>query len=187
MICMFWTGWNSSQARLIRMEWRTDHCSILCKKTGRRRGSYWLWSIAFCCHRWAVLNIAAGYQKISIHTDKMVMMAAGYLEGALTNKWVVLCSSWFIVDLINRMIYDHYVNMYNDTFNGKPAELVNNTKEWFTNQRAWVASQLNSTHSSNDVIWKYMGLINAQYQGTVVLVLSSLVTLLFIRPVWWIQ
>ena len=71
------------------------------------------------------------------------------------------------------MIYDHYVNMYNDTFNGKPAELAINTKEWITNQRAWVASQLNSTHSSNDVIWKYMGLINAQYQG-IVFVLSSI-------------
>ena len=33
-----------------------------------------------------MLSIAAGYQ-ISIHTDEMVMMAAGYLEGALTNKY----------------------------------------------------------------------------------------------------
>ena len=62
-----------------------DHWSILCRRTGRGAGlvfivhSYW-------CYRWAVLNIAAGYQKVSIHPDKMVMMAAGYLEGALTNK-----------------------------------------------------------------------------------------------------
>ncbi|XP_065910196.1 phospholipase B-like 1 [Dysidea avara] len=100
---------------------------------------------------WAVLNIAAGYQKpvISTHTDKTIMMAAGYLEGALTNK----------------MIYDHYVNMYNWTFTGRPKEFYDKAKEWFTNQRSWVASQLNSTDSSNDVIWKYMGLINAQYQG----------------------
>ena len=71
------------------------------------------------------------------------------------------------------MIYDHYVNMYNWTFNGRPKEFFGKAKEWFTNQRAWVASQLNSTHSSNDVIWKYMGLIDAQYQG-IVLMLSPI-------------
>ena len=63
--------------------------------------------------------------------------------------------------------------MYNDTFNGKPEVFIKNSKEWFTNQRSWVASQLNSTDSSNDVIWKYMGLINAQYQGEVFILSST--------------
>ena len=35
-------------------------------------------------HRWAILNVAAGYgQAVS---DEVVMMAAGYLEGALTKQ-----------------------------------------------------------------------------------------------------
>ena len=73
----------------------------------------------------------------------------------------------------HRMIYDHYVNMYNWTFTGRPKEFYDKAKEWFTNQRSWVASQLNSTDSSNDVIWKYMGLINAQYQGEVFILSST--------------
>ena len=36
-------------------------------------------------NRWAVLNVAAGYNQAA-SDDKVVMMAAGYLEGALTNK-----------------------------------------------------------------------------------------------------
>ena len=35
-------------------------------------------------HRWAILNVAAGYSQ-AVNDDKLVMMAAGYLEGALTN------------------------------------------------------------------------------------------------------
>ena len=36
-------------------------------------------------NRWAILNVAAGFQQAT-SDDKLVMMAAGYLEGALTNK-----------------------------------------------------------------------------------------------------
>lgn len=41
--------------------------------------------ILYTIHRWAILNVAAGYNR-AVSDDKMVMMAAGYLEGALTNK-----------------------------------------------------------------------------------------------------
>ena len=41
--------------------------------------------IIYIIHRWAILNIAAGFNQ-AVSDDKMVMMAAGYLEGALTNK-----------------------------------------------------------------------------------------------------
>ena len=45
-------------------------------------------SIVVCTiHRWAILNVAAGYNQ-TVTDDKTVMMAAGYLEGALTNKCV---------------------------------------------------------------------------------------------------
>jgi len=73
--------------------------------------------------------------------------------------------------------------MYNWTFTGRPKEFFDKAKEWFANQRSWVASQLNSTNSSNDVIWKYMGLIDAQYQGVVFICYPPLVTVLLIRLV----
>lgn len=63
------------------------------------------------------------------------------------------------------MIYDHYVNMYNWTFNGRSQEFLSTVKNWLTNQRVWVYSNLNKSHTSNDILWKYMDLLNAQYQG----------------------
>ena len=35
-------------------------------------------------HRWAILNVAAGYNQAA--SDEVIMKAAGYLEGALTKQ-----------------------------------------------------------------------------------------------------
>ena len=64
-----------------------------------------------------------------------------------------------------RMIYDHYVNMYNWTFNGRSQEFVSTVKNWFANQRAWVNSAISKIHVNNHILWKYMELLNVQYQG----------------------
>ena len=36
--------------------------------------------------RWDVLNVAAGYATASLYSDTEVMLAAGYMEGALTQQ-----------------------------------------------------------------------------------------------------
>ena len=63
------------------------------------------------------------------------------------------------------MIYDHYINMFNWTFIGKSQEFVSTVKNWFANQRTWVNSNINKHHLTDNVIWKYVKLLDAQYQG----------------------
>ena len=55
--------------------------------------------------------------------------------------------------------------MYNWTFIGKSQKFVSTVKNWFANQRAWVNDNINKYHVTNHILWKYMELINAQYQG----------------------
>lgn len=39
---------------------------------------------------WDTLNVAAGYASPTNYTDNEVMVAAGFLEGALTHQWVLI-------------------------------------------------------------------------------------------------
>ena len=63
------------------------------------------------------------------------------------------------------MIYDHYLNIYNWTFTGKSPEFVSKVKNWFANQRIWLNKNINNPNMTDQILWKYMQLLNAQYQG----------------------
>ena len=63
------------------------------------------------------------------------------------------------------MIYEHYINMYNWTFNGKSQEFITRVKNWFADQRTWVNSHINKNHLTDQILWKYVELLNAQYLG----------------------
>ena len=71
------------------------------------------------------------------------------------------------------MIYDHYINMYNWTFNGKSQEFISRVKNWFADQRAWLNSNINKNHLTDQVLWKYVELLNAQYLGSLAIKLYN--------------
>ncbi|KAL5516228.1 hypothetical protein EMCRGX_G001509 [Ephydatia muelleri] len=96
---------------------------------------------------WGVLNIAAGYSNNTM-TDYQLAMAAGVLEGALTQSDT----------------YYNFVNLNYTFFDGCTVHEVKKVKEFLETQRTWMVEMMSSNQSA---YWYYMGLIYAQFEGLV--------------------
>eukprot|EP00731_Ephydatia_muelleri_P001259 Em0001g1259a len=113
---------------------------------------------------WGVLNIAAGYSNNTM-TDYQLAMAAGVLEGALTQS-----DTYYNFVNLNYTFFDgctvHEVKKVKEFLETQVHVVheVKRVKEFLETQRTWMVEMMSSNQSA---YWYYMGLIYAQFEGLV--------------------
>ncbi|XP_023597361.1 phospholipase B-like 1 isoform X1 [Trichechus manatus latirostris] len=93
---------------------------------------------------WGILEIKAGYGSQAL-SNKIVMFAAGYLEGYLTAPHM----------------YDHFTNLYPQLIE-KPS-IMDKVQDFMTKQHEWV--QKNVKDYKGDPFWRHVGYVMAQLDG----------------------
>ncbi|XP_074649153.1 phospholipase B-like 1 [Tubulanus polymorphus] len=96
---------------------------------------------------WGVLDIKAGYATADIDNN-LLMYAAGYLEGVLTNK----------------RIYQHYQNVYNTMVGNISPELKKKTVDFYAEQEKWAWYMIDKM-TPDDPFWRHVGYVMNQESG----------------------
>lgn len=95
---------------------------------------------------WGVLDVRAGFGKNTSNRD--LMYAAGFLEGALTADRIV----------------QHYHNLYYAILKDKPADFVGKVQTFFDQQEKWSRDMV-AMDAGQTPLWRHVGYILAQMDG----------------------
>ncbi|XP_074213346.1 phospholipase B-like 1 isoform X2 [Camelus bactrianus] len=125
--------------------WMPTEKTIQVKNVLDRKGdAYGFYNDSMKTTGWGILEIKAGYGSQSL-SNRVIMFAAGYLEGYLTAPHM----------------HDHFTNLYPQLI--KNPSVMNKIQEFLTKQDQWTRN--NSKYYKDDPFWRHTGYVMAQMDG----------------------
>ncbi|XP_072810877.1 phospholipase B-like 1 isoform X2 [Vicugna pacos] len=125
--------------------WMPTEKTLQVKNVLDRKGdAYGFYNDSMKTTGWGILEIKAGYGSQSL-SNKVIMFAAGYLEGYLTAPHM----------------HDHFTNLYPQLI--KNPSVMNKVQEFLTKQDQWTRN--NSKYYKDDPFWRHTGYVMAQMDG----------------------